>query len=210
MATSIVQLVSIGSSVTASIAAAAAAFMSRSAVERANLAFVWAEPSFDRPDPDSGMSRLRIQLHSDGPGIALDVRWSLGGPEDPGWRAHRRAQRETASRATPAIRALRPGDRHPSLAVRDAENEDAVEIAYGGTERTVDREEPWWILVRWSDSAGRRWEFSEGSLGRELASAPCIVRRRRWLRGHPWWARMLPPWSTWTVPRLIKRQQREW
>jgi len=174
-----------GSIVSAAIPAAAAtaatfaAFMSRAAVRRANLAFVWADFEYDQPDRASSMRRLRVQLHSDGPGIALDVRWSVDGPPECGRAARRKAEKEVAHRATPAIRALRPGESHPPLAIAAAEAANAA--SYERSQRSLNDphdDSIWWIRVRWSDSAGQRWELSESSAGRELAGPPTKVRRQ--------------------------------
>lgn len=210
MDTELVQTVTAATGVVAAGAAAFAARMSRATVERANLAFVWAEMTLDSIDDST--RRLRVQLHSDGPGIALDVRWSLGGPWDPTRTGYRRDQEEVATRATPAIRALRPGFSYPALAVADASNEAEIEASYSATERYIHDEysEAWWIVVRWSDSAGRRWEFSEATAGRELAQPPGRVRRQP-LTWRPWWTRVLPSWWIWTVPpRVERRRRREW
>jgi hypothetical protein len=211
MKTNVLQVVTAASGLAATAAAAFAARMSRAAVERDNLAFVWAEVTDDRPDSVVPRRRIRVQLHSDGPGIALDVRWSLDGPSEDGRRAHRRAQEAVAARATPAIRALRPGASYPALAIGDTKDAAAIEDLYGSSEQYIqDDGDAWWILVRWTDSAGQRWEFSESSAGRVLARPPRKVRRhaRSW---RPWWALLLPPWWAWTQPgRIDRRQRREW
>lgn len=210
MGSSAVVILSVSSGVVASIAAATAAYMSRTAVERANLAFVWAELFFDRPDAAAPIRRLRIQLHSDGPGIALDVRWSIGGPTEGGRAAHRRAEEEIAAQARPAIRALRPGHSHPSVAPVDVVGPDEIRAHYESTEQTFhdDYDEPWWVLVRWSDSAGRRWQFSESSDGLKLATPRMKVRK---VGRRPWWARIIPSWCAYTQPaRLIRRQRTVW
>ena len=175
----VAELVSVGAGV-AGIAAAFAAFMSFAATERTNFAFVWAELFFDSPDPDSQRSRLRVQLHSDGPGIALDVRWSIGEPHESDRRAYRQAEEATADSATSVVRALRPGKSHPALAPDDAESDALAKAHYERTARTVDREEPWWVLVRWSDSAGRRWEFAEASAGPRARSSSNHRSRVAW------------------------------
>jgi hypothetical protein len=212
MKTNILQVVTAVSGLAATVAAAFAARMSRAAVERDHLAFVWAEVTDERPDPVVSRRRIRVRLHSDGPGVALDVRWSLGGPWH-GRKAYWRAQEEVAGRATPAIRALRPGSSHPdSRAIADAKDEAAIEALYGSTEQYIqdDGDDPWWVLVRWSDSAGRRWEFSESSEGRVLARPPTKVRSRP-LTWRPWWALLLPSLRTWTQPsRIDRRHRREW
>lgn len=211
-----VEVIPIVAGVGASIAAAVAAWTSRAAVERANLAFVWAELSFapgptSVGDPSVDPALLRVQLHSDGPGIALDVRWSLGEPAaDPGRRAHRKTEEETARWATDAVRALRPGESWPSVACA-TKNRAATSAAYADSSRHVDRDQPFWVLVRWTDSAGRRWEFGESSMGRKLANTPRVVRRRRGPPRNPWWARLLPSWRVYTEPpRIKKRRARLW
>jgi hypothetical protein len=159
----VAQLVSAVAASVAAIFAAVSAGVSRAAVERSNLAFVWPEYWIEKADAHHVTDLLLVRLHSDGPGIALDARWSLCGVPERGrrttWgRAWLREEEAAGASATWAIRALRPGE------------------TSGSIERSVDadelEDEPWWIVVRWSDSGGRRWSFSEGSRGRELAPKP--------------------------------------
>jgi hypothetical protein len=167
----VAQLVSAVAASMAAIFAAVSAGVSRAAVERGNLAFVWPEYWIEGPDENHTTHDLLVRLHSDGPGIALDARWSVCGVPERGrrttwWRAWQREEEVAGASAIPAIRALRPGEIS----------------AVSGRVVDVDRleEEPWWLVVRWSDSGGRRWSFSEGSRGRELAPRPRRLRRPRW------------------------------
>lgn len=170
-AADVAQVLSAGAATTAAIFAAVSAATSRAAVERANLAFVW--PKFWAYHPDEwdqgGHGVGSVVLNSDGAGVALDVRWSLLFEPAPGRSAWRQAEAETASTASPVVRALRPGERAPSKGP--------------GFEREVDPkrlEGRWWVVVRWSDSAGRRWEFKEGDGEQALAGRPKRVRRPCW------------------------------
>lgn len=79
-ATDIAQIVAAVATVIAVGLAAWSASLSRAAVERANMAFVW--PAFtvgheDSWDDPKGPYGVRVRLHADGLGVALDVRWSL-------------------------------------------------------------------------------------------------------------------------------------
>jgi hypothetical protein len=202
-------IVSVMSGLVAAAAAAYAATRSRAAVERANLAFVWAEPTFERLDGKPAARRLRVRLHSDGPGIALDVRWSIDGPPEVTRAARRRARETVAATATRPVRALRPGEAHPALTIEAPYDDDAVCPSSHRIIHDDPGEEPWWIVVRWSDSAGRRWE-SGVAMGDELARP--ARKLRRWSgTWRPWWARLLPEGRSWSEPgRIARRQRQHW
>lgn len=163
----------------AAIAAAASARASRAAVERANLAFVWPVYSVEGPDQNLSTHRLRVRLHSAGPGIAFDVRWSVLFP-DVGRRAWRQAEKDAARGASDAVRSLRPGESAPK-------GTPPYEVVVN--EHPFDQ--AWFLVVRWSDSAGRRWEFIENDR-RDVAHKPVKLRRQRsgrWLMRGDWAAR---------------------
>lgn len=166
----VAQVVSAAAATSAAVFAAVSALMSRAAVERGNLAFVWPEYWIDGPDQNLTNHRLRVRLHSDGAGIALDARWSVFYMPDEGRKASRRAEQEAAEAATSLVRVLRPGECSPSSAAPADERPIHPDLF----------DEPYAVVVRWSDSAGRRWEFNEGSLERQLARKPTRVRRARW------------------------------
>lgn len=105
----IAQMISAIAASAAAIFAAVSAGVSRVAVERGNLAFVWPEFWIVEPDTLHKTARLLVRLHSDGPGIALDVRWSVFFHTEPGRKAMRGAEEEAAANATPAIERCGPG-----------------------------------------------------------------------------------------------------
>jgi hypothetical protein len=51
-----------------------------------------------------------------------------------------------------------------------------VEVASDHTLGVLD-DEPWWVIVRYSDSAGERWEYVEPGAPREVAGRPKLVRK---------------------------------
>lgn len=163
------QLVAAIASSIAAVAAATSAILSRSAVERGNFAFVWPDFRVSEDESD-GFSYVLVRLRSDGPGIALDVRWSLYFMPEPGRTARRRAESEAEATASSAVRALRPGACSPP-------ERQAIE---GRRIHPDLRDEPWSVVVRWSDSAGRRWEFVESTQGRRLAHKPRKLRAPTW------------------------------
>jgi len=151
-------------------AIASAAFASRQSVDRAHRAFVWGEiePHREATDP------LRVRLRNDGPGVAYDVRWSVGSIRPkPGtdWEDDKyESDDEMARRHRSHVkRALRAGDTHPS--------------ADGWLERKgrLPDDDIWWVLVRWTDTAGVRWELTEQGPSMQSFGA-------RRLRTH-WWQR---------------------
>lgn len=139
-------------------------------------------PSFHVEAQDENLAgeHLRLRLHSDGPGLALDVRWSIYRFPEPGRTGARRADEELAARASTAVRGLRPGESYPA----------STDVPMKEPMHPLFDDEPWSLVVRWSDSAGRRWQFSEWSGGRELASRPLRVRQSLWAppEQSPGWA----------------------
>lgn len=195
MPNSVLQIAQIAAPV-AAVASAIAAYLSRATVERANRPFVAAGLyPHDPVEPGSTAShRARIELYSTGPGLALDVRCSLSVASDHLTRGRGQARKQQRC-ATSVIPALPAGDRSTVfLQTPDP-----------------DGDEPWCILLRWSDSAGRRWERTHEHSGHQLATTRRRIRgarlaRRPW---HWWW------WSMWrrpyTVPpRITARQERQW
>jgi hypothetical protein len=133
----------------AAISARSSARASKEGVVRSNMPFVWPsyEVEWDEEDLNMGQvqGRVRVTLHNDGPGIAIDVRWSTWSPfEAPArwhptqwrwipervrrWLFRRRWARDTdadasaQASAAKSIRAMQPGDEvasDHSLAVLD-------------------------------------------------------------------------------------------
>jgi hypothetical protein len=88
-----------------------------------------------------------VRLHNDGPGLALDVRWSLkfvrDADSDEERRRSLRLQRELASAP---IRGLRPGQ-------ASADQEVTIPSERVGHSR--------FAVVRYADSAGQHWQYVE-------------------------------------------------
>jgi hypothetical protein len=171
----------------AAISARSSARGSRDAVRRSNLPFVWPsyEVEYGEEEPNTGMAvnTVRVTLHNDGPGIAIDVRWSMWSPLDENdpprwlptqwrwapWRFRRQfarwgrdASADDAARAgaSKSIRAMQPGD----------------ELASTHTAQFLEGD-PAWVIVRYSDSAGERWEYVEPGAPRDLAGLPTRVHK---------------------------------
>jgi hypothetical protein len=168
----VAQIVAAAATVLAVAFAAWSAWLSRAAVERANMAFVWPAFTIGHEDTwdDRGPFGVRVRLHADGPGVALDVRWSLYFPDEPGREKY--VDAEAAASASAAIRAMRPGESWPE---EDGQWSEMIPVPPPPHDDL-----PYSILVRWSDSAGRRWEFTEAGTGRELAKPPRRVSKPAW------------------------------
>jgi hypothetical protein len=147
------------------VAAAVSAVASRKSVERAHRPFVWPA-IFHGSDGDTPV--LRIRLHNDGAGVAYDVRWSFGTIVETSPGSYDEDRDEARQEASLAIRAIRPGESVPP--------ED-----HGWLEKEValPPDDVGWILVRWSDSAGARWEVSDQGPA-VLRGPPARLRRWRW------------------------------
>jgi hypothetical protein len=152
-----------------------------------------------RAQPGSGHPlQAQVALQSIGPGIALNVRCSLRVVSDfedsPAAR-----KRHEARRASEVIDAFPPGKTSTMLV----------------NTPDPDYDEPWWIVVRWSDSAQRRWERTHEHSDRVLAAPAHRIRGQRLARRlgrrpwHWWWWSMLR--RAYTVPpRIEARQERQW
>jgi hypothetical protein len=179
----------LGAVATAAGAGAAwlAATASREAVARTHRPFVWPEWVYEPSDDSSEPWEWRVRLHNDGPGVALDVRWSVRVmfapphlsvyPEE---EVRAKAEEETRRRASDPIRGLRPGESWPHSGWLT------------GTSPPGDIE---WIAVRFTDSAGVRWEYNE-PLSEGLADPPRRLRKVRRRRSLQW--------------RLRRLRDREW
>ena len=80
------------------------------------------------------------------------------------WGRDSQADAATATSASKAIRAMRPGQQETSA--------HTLQFLEG---------EPVWVVVRYTDSAGERWEYTDPGAPRDLAGRP--VRVPRW---DPW------------------------
>jgi hypothetical protein len=184
----------------AAVASAIAAYLARATVERANRPFVASnvdahpagEPGSEHPH------RARVELQSIGPGIALNVRCSLRVVADFEDRPAERKRQETR-RATKVVVAFPPGK--TSTMFVDTPD--------------PDYDDPYWIVVRWSDSAQRRWERTHEHSEHDLAAPAHRIRGQRLARRlarrpwHWWWWSMLR--RSYTVPpRITARQARQW
>jgi len=157
---------------------------SRQAVARANRPFVW--PSFFESTTESELA-VSVQVHNDGPGVALDVRWSLAFfDEHDSSEDERRSEELTGRLASEPSRGLR---------ARDSSDRRQVSIP---EER---QGHFWFVVVRYTDSAGVRWEYAEPW---DVGTLADPVRRLRKVRGYRgsrrWWLRRLKP----------RRPVREW
>lgn len=146
-------------------AAAVSAIASRQSVDRAHRPFVW--PAISHAS-EAGTRILRIRLHNDGAGSAFDVRWSFGTIIESGPLEYGENRDQMAREASLAIRAIRPGESVPPKS--DGWLEKAAQLP---------PDDIGWIVVRWTDSGGTRWEASD--------QGPATMRKRpRRLRHWRW------------------------
>jgi hypothetical protein len=132
-------------------------------VARAHKPFVF--PEWDVGPPDEEYKRVwGVRLNNEGPGIALDVRWSIAVPEGPSREDRTREEHQSRALASEAIRALRPGQGTDWLAK-------SIHESVTG--------DIWYLLVRYTDSAGTRWEYFEPGNPQELARPVRRLRRVR-------------------------------
>jgi hypothetical protein len=145
-----------------------AASASRTAVARTHRPFVW--PDWDRDyNQDEGQYEWRVRLHNDGPGVALDVRWSVWveqPPEEMGGPPNDDAEDQLRRAASEPIRGMRPGESFP----RDA-----------WLTRTSDTGAIEWVVVRFTDSAGVRWQYNDPW---DVGTLADPLRRLRKVRGY--------------------------
>jgi hypothetical protein len=169
--------VAAGASAAGAVAAWLAATTSREAVARSHRPFVWPEWTVE-PAEESEEKRQAwlVRLHNDGPGVALDVRWSVEGA------AQYPEQYETtaADLASEPIRGMRPGMSVPPI-------EDPPGHLLARWRRVLpfvgDIE---WVVVRFTDSAGVRWEYAEPWEPGTLADPARRLRRVRIYKSRTW------------------------
>jgi hypothetical protein len=159
----------IASTALAAASAAAAwrsSFIAREAATRNNLAFVWPVV---RIKSDGPHTVVFVRLHNDGPGLAQDVvaaRYEPSGEDGKEWAVQDR---------TPVVRALRTGESLPP-----AEGNDGMALGVH-----VWGDDVWAVAVRWTDTAGQRWELLAPQDPEALTSSPRRLRRAGWQRWRP-------------------------
>jgi hypothetical protein len=175
----------VGAVATAAGAGAAwlAASASRQAVARTHRPFVWPEWGAEWSRED-GRYEWRVRLHNDGPGVALDVRWSVWvehPPEDGDGRHSAEAEEQVRRLASEPIRGMRPGQTVPPDGWLTGTSE------VGAIE---------WVVVRFTDSAGVRWEYNEPWDVGTLANPLRRLRKVRPYRSLSWrlWRLRHRPW----------------
>lgn len=154
----------------------------RQAVRRSNGPSVWAVVSFGHEEQGS----VDIRIHNGGPGLALDVRAArieLNPP--PPHSLHRpllghRWKRSSARSPTPRVRTLGPGEENPP----------DPGWHFVGFRPPEDLNEPFWVAVRYNDTAEKPWEVTVPWDQSEAAHPPRRLRRSRW------WNR----WQLWREP----------
>jgi hypothetical protein len=113
---------------------------------------------------DGPQTVVWVRLHNDGPGLAQDVvaaRYEPSGPNAE-W---------LVQDGTPVVRAMRGGETLPPV--------DQAELSLGVHAAGDD---VWSAAVRWTDTAGQRWELNAPQDARGLARRPTRLRRRWWQR----------------------------
>lgn len=160
------------------VIAAVALYSSRQAVHRTTGPTVWAVVSFGHEDRGS----IDVRFHNGGPGIALDVRAARIEPNQPPppdlrWKLFgQRWERTTGWDPTPRVRTLGPGEENPPdpgwhcIGFRPPE----------------ELNQPFWVALRYRDTAGRPWELTVPYQQSEPAHDPRRLRRSgrlcRWQR----------------------------
>lgn len=149
------------------------ALASSEAVARTHRPFVWPDWKFEQ-GPEATGQDWSVRLHNDGPGVALDVRWSVYGlepPEEVGGPPDHDPEELLRRGASEPIRGMRPG------------------TSTGWMSGTSESGVLEWVVVRFTDSAGIRWEYHEpeepGTLAEPLQRLQ-KVRRHRSLRWRLW------------------------
>jgi hypothetical protein len=193
----------------AAVAALLSVWFSRQAVERSHRPYVWPEWRLEPDDPESVATdaeaaddeseeearaayerlkeeryRVLVRLHNDGPGVALDAQWSVERAYRPRrlrvWELRSlqplRTRRQLRAMHANLTKMMREGG---TRALRESE----VRPLGDGWDKSMPdrylRDDQWSIIVRYSDTAGRRWEFREPAFSRlEIASRPRRVYRR--------------------------------
>jgi hypothetical protein len=143
------------------LAAWTSASLARQTARRAHFPYVWPDVRINYRDE---ILEVSARLHNDGPGLAQDVVAArLEPPDDEHpWAVFDR---------TPTIRAMRGGEANP----RD-------EKAALGLGAHTHGDDIFSVVVRWTDTAGQRWELVAPQDPKALTRPPRALRRRRWQR----------------------------
>ncbi len=173
-------------SVLALVVATISASYAYQAVRRSNGPSVWAVVSAGHEEPGS----VDIRIHNGGPGLALDVRAAriqLNQPPPPSLRRPllgHRWKRSSAWDPTPRVRALGPGEENPP-------NPDWHFVGFRPPEEL---NEPFWVAVRYNDTAEKPWEVGVPWSQTEAAYPPRRLRRGRWWCKWQFWREPADEW----------------
>lgn len=168
------------------LASIASLSYARQAMGRSNGPSVWAVVSFGHEEPGS----VDIRIHNGGPGLALDVRAArleLNTPPPPSVRRPligRGWTRMTAWNPTPRIRTLGPGEENPP----------DPEWHFVGFRPPEDLNEPFWVAVRYDDTAGKPWGVAIPWNQSEPAHPPRRLRRKHWWCKWQFWRESADEW----------------
>lgn len=153
------------------------AMFARQAVRRSHMPSVWGALAFGQEGPNS----IQVRLHNAGPGLALDVR----------------AARVELREADPTVSGLRKllrrsevqrvaFDSSPMVRTLTADEENPPDDWYTvGFRLADDFSEPFWIAIRYRDTAGSDWELTVPAQTHEPSLPPIKLRgsrrRERWM-----------------------------
>jgi hypothetical protein len=158
-------------------ASVVSALLARQAVRRSHIPSVWGALSFGREGPNS----VEVRLHNAGPGLALDVRAARVElrEADPTVSWLRRRLRGSdlqmvAFDPSPRVRTLAAGEENPP--------DDWYTVGFRPAE---DFNEPFWVAIRYRDTAGCDWELTVPAQSHEPSSPPARLRsagrRQAWM-----------------------------
>jgi hypothetical protein len=170
-----------GASLASALAALRAAKANRESVDLAHRPFVM--PSYvissDRTTEGEDAITFNVTLHNEGGAVALDTSWATVVHRD-GAKTYRRC--DLASPPTAPQRAIRPAESvssSPNLHPEDPR--DRIDVLNGPrTMRGNLFEADWRIVIRYTDVAGRRWEYIEPKSSDELAPVARLVESPDW------------------------------
>jgi hypothetical protein len=153
--------------IASAIASAVSALVAYHAIQLAHRPTVWAVASPRKEDTERFIG---VQIHNGGPGVALEVAAARSEPTQRRVGTFRKVEEWKESDPTPFVRTLAPGERTP------ASDTDWHSV---GPNRSGD--DILGVLVRYSDTRGKRWQIAVEFDQRRLAGTPRRVRTRaRW------------------------------